>query len=83
MKIKIGDKLIHPVHGELTITKVGTTEYEELIPEEGFHKGFKIEGVFDRFIPGVRWIIIKDGKRISKLIFHSWYIRRFKTKQAK
>ncbi len=80
--VKAGDVLIHPTHGELTITNVGASEYEEFIPDEsGFLKGHRIEGVFDRFIPGVQWVVKKsDGVRISKLIFHSWYLRKFEKK---
>ena len=76
MKVKVGDRLAHPAHGVMTVTNVGPATYEEFIPSiQAYEKGFRVEAVFDRFIPGVKWNA-SDGKggRISMLIFHSWYL---------
>lgn len=80
MKVKAGDKLIHPTHGEMKVTNVGPAPYEEFIPAtQAYEKGFRIEAVFSRFIPGVKWSETNGaGERISKLIFHSWYLCNLK-----
>lgn len=77
MQVKTGDTLIHPIHGKMTVTNVNPSEFEEFINADvGFQKGNRIEAVFDRFIPGVKWVDKNaNGERISKLIFHSWYLQ--------
>ena len=77
IEVKTGDTLIHPVHGPMKVTNVNPAEYEEFInATQAYEKGYRIEAVFDRFIPGVQKAI-KDarGERISALVFHSWYLR--------
>lgn len=78
--VKTGDTLIHPVHGKMKVTNVNPSAYEEYInAEEGYQEGYRIEAVFNRFIPGVKWTATDgNGKRVSKLIFHSWYLRNLK-----
>lgn len=78
--VKTGDTLIHPIHGPMTVTNVNPSEYEEYIPTtETYEKGYRIEAVFDRFIPGVQKAIKNaNGERISALSFHSWYLRNLK-----
>lgn len=80
IEVKTGDTLIHPAHGPMTVTNVNPSEYEEYVQEtQAFEKGYRIEAVFDRFIPGVKWTVNDaNGKRVSKLVFHSWYLRNLK-----
>lgn len=81
-KVKVGDVLVHPIHGEMTVTNVDPFEYEEFIPElRKFEKGFKVETVFDKFIPVVKWSTMGPlGKKVSKLMFHSYYLKNVKLK---
>ena len=78
--VKTGDTLIHPLHGEMKVTNVNHAEYEEYVQEtQAFEKGYRIEAIFNRFIPGVKWTATDgNGKRVSKLIFHSWYLKNLK-----
>lgn len=80
--VKIGDILVHPAHGEMVVKNVGIPNYEEYIEEEkDFIKGHQITAVFDRFIPGVKWVLLNgEGNRVSKLIFHSYYLKNLKLK---
>lgn len=81
--VEVGSVLAHPVHGDLTVTKVGAEVYEEYIDEKvKFQKGVQVEAEFDRFIPGVRWAAVRpDGTKVSKLVFHSWYLCRLRPKE--
>jgi hypothetical protein len=81
-KLNVGDILIHPIHGEMTVTRIEATPIKEYIPDEQkFITGRKIHANFDRFIEGVTWITKnKNGKEVSKLIFHSWYLCRLEKK---
>lgn len=80
IEVKTGDTLIHPAHGPMKVTNVNPAAYEEYIPAtETYEKGYRVEAVFDRFIPGVKWMVNDaSGNRVSKLIFHSWYLRNLK-----
>lgn len=83
-KIKAGDTLVHPIHGPMLVANVNYAEYEEYVEAtQKFEKGYRIEAVFDRFIPGVKWTAQNGkGERVSKLIFHSWYLRNLKHGKA-
>jgi len=82
--VKTGDTLIHPVHGEMTVTNVSPNTFEEFIPAvQRYETGHQIEAVFQGFIPEVKWSVTKPGgRRVSKLIFHSWYLRNLKRKDG-
>jgi hypothetical protein len=74
-KVQVGKKLNHAVHGELTVTQVGDRVYSEIIDGQA-QPGYQITADFDRLIDGVRWQTTKNGKRVSQLIFHSYYLPR-------
>lgn len=78
--VKAGDILIHPAHGKMKVTNVSPHGYEEYIPDaKAYVKGHQIEAAFDKFIPGVKWVANNpNGQRISKLVFHSWYLKNLK-----
>lgn len=78
--LKPGDKLIHPVHGPMTVTRVGPQGYEEIVfPANERKTGRQIEARFNRLIRGVKWSeVVTGGQRVSKLVFHSYYLRNLK-----
>lgn len=78
--ITIGTILIHPVHGEMTVTKIQPSDGAEYIAGE-WRPGNTITAEFSRFIPGVQWCKNPGKNATSYLVFHEYYINRLEVKQ--
>ena len=78
-KLKIGDVLIHPIHGDMTITNIEPNAQEEFIDDE-WRKGETITATFNKFIPSVKWSIGSGDTAKSLLIFNSYYLKNIKVK---
>lgn len=73
--VKVGDKLVHPIHGLCTVHNIrkATDDKGDRI------SGLEIIARFDRYIEGVKWVWDDvDGSEKSQLIFNSKYLDRFK-----
>lgn len=78
--VKIGTVLIHPVHGEMTVTEIKPSAGEEFIAKQ-WRSGNVITAEFDRFIPGVHWRRGNGKNAISYLVFHEFYLSKLKVKK--
>jgi len=78
-KLKIGEVLVHPTHGEMKITGIKPNAPDEYIEGE-WRAGEIITASFGRFIPAVKWRIGSGKTAISILVFHSHYLKNLKVK---
>ena len=73
--VKKGDKLNHPIHGELEVVDAGAEVISEFIDGE-WRDGVYITAVFDRYIDGVQWRVGQGKDAVSYLRFHEYYLPR-------
>lgn len=78
--VKIGTILIHPVHGEMTITAIKSGGDEEYI-EGKWREGRIIRARFNKFIPAIKWREGKGKNTVSVLIFHEYYLAKLEVKK--
>lgn len=77
--VEVGQVLTHPVHGPTQVIAVGPYGDREVVQPDGTEQiGHRITVVFDRAIEGVAQRHYVGGQSVSKLVFHSWYLRNLK-----
>lgn len=72
--IKVGDKLIHPIHGEMIVISVDDCSDEYI--DGKWRNGKVIVADFDRPIDCVRW---RNNDGNARLVFHSYYLKKLRS----
>lgn len=80
MSVRVGSIIIHPVHGEMTVTSIGPSFNEEV--EGEFYDGRLIVARFDKLISGVKWRTKIGDNLVSELRFHEKYLDRLEVKNG-